>query len=72
MIQKQELPLLLFARISRVRRWHSQNASLHAGLAGTAYDEQRELEMRSITSLHMNKRVRRCMQSKKETEFYGV
>ena len=55
MIQKQELPLLLFARISRVRRWHSQDACLHAGLAELASDEQRELGMRSITSLLMKK-----------------
>ncbi len=34
-----------FARISRVRRWRRQDACLHARLAETAYDEQREREM---------------------------
>ncbi len=42
-----------FARISRVRRRFRQDACLHAGLSETTYDEQREREMRSISSLLM-------------------
>ncbi len=49
-----------FARISRVRRWHRQTTCLHVRLTGAAYDEQRELEMRSILSLLIRiSRVRR-------------
>ena len=43
----------LFARISRVRKRQRQAACLHARLAMAVYDEQREREMRSISSLLM-------------------
>ena len=45
------LEAVFFARISRVRRRQKQAACLHARLILATYDEQREREMRSISSL---------------------
>ncbi|RKI82945.1 hypothetical protein D7V90_10180 [bacterium 1xD42-87] len=46
-----------FARISRVRKRQRQDACPHARLSMAIYEEQREREMRSISSLLM-RRVR--------------
>lgn len=40
--------------MSRVRKRQSQTACLHAGMDMTFYDEQREREMQSISSLLMS------------------
>lgn len=45
-----------FARISRVRKRRIQDTCLHVRLYAAIYDEQREREMRSISSLVMQYR----------------
>ena len=46
--------LSCFARISRVRKRQRQDTCKHVRLSMTTYDEQREREMRSISSLLMH------------------
>ncbi len=54
-----------FARISRVRKRQRQDACKHARVTMAIYDEQREREMRSISSLLMS-RVRKRKSKIKE------
>ena len=51
----------LFVRISRARRYANQASCLHVSLVCRAYGEQREREIRSISSLliSVNNKIKR-------------